>query len=163
MQPRHKLQRVRHQEGNESTNSYLRPSPLWRIFPRSRDLQPGSVWQYLLSQLQWHHLLIPFYYRWSPENKEIIDDYTYLPFGKGPRGCMGFRFAIEQMKLAICTLIQKFEFFPAEETLVIVISGGCNNLFPYSNISIVQEKMQFRNGFLPILIPTNTTVGVRLR
>lgn len=56
--------------------------------------------------------------RWSPENKSSILPYTYLPFGGGPRGCIGSRFAMEQMKIAMCTLISQFEFYPAEETMV---------------------------------------------
>lgn len=56
--------------------------------------------------------------RWSPENKANRNPYTFMAFGVGPRNCLGMRFALEEMKIAICCLVQKFRFFPVEETPV---------------------------------------------
>ncbi len=56
--------------------------------------------------------------RWSPENKANQSPYTFMGFGAGPRNCVGMRFALEEMKIAICTMVQKFRFFPVEETPV---------------------------------------------
>jgi cytochrome P450 len=41
-----------------------------------------------------------------------------MGFGAGPRNCVGMRFAMEEMKIAICTMVQKFRFFPVKETPV---------------------------------------------
>lgn len=56
--------------------------------------------------------------RWSPENKSKRNPYAYMPFGMGPRNCVGMRFAVEELKLAICDLVRKFRFFPVPETPV---------------------------------------------
>lgn len=80
--------------------------------------------------------------RWSPENKSKINPYTYLPFGGGPRGCLGTRFAMEQMKLTICSLISRFEFYPVEKTL---------------------PKMKYMDGYAIVAQAVNTTVGLRAR
>jgi len=58
--------------------------------------------------------------RWSPENKANINPYAYMPFGQGPRNCVAMRFAREELKMVLCTLIQQFRFFPVEETPVTI-------------------------------------------
>ncbi|KAL6035176.1 hypothetical protein STEG23_011471 [Scotinomys teguina] len=54
--------------------------------------------------------------RFSKENKGSIDPYVYLPFGNGPRNCLGMRFALISMKLAVIRVLQNFSFQPCEET-----------------------------------------------
>ncbi|NXU73276.1 CP3A9 protein, partial [Oreotrochilus melanogaster] len=54
--------------------------------------------------------------RFSKENKESIDPYTYLPFGAGPRNCIGMRFALLTLKVAIAILLQHFTFQTCKET-----------------------------------------------
>ncbi|CAM4520056.1 cytochrome P450 3A9-like [Lepidochelys kempii] len=56
--------------------------------------------------------------RFSKENKEVLDPYTYLPFGAGPRNCIGMRFALLSMKVAIASLLQNFTFRPCKETQI---------------------------------------------
>ncbi|XP_068941480.1 cytochrome P450 3A24-like isoform X2 [Petaurus breviceps papuanus] len=56
--------------------------------------------------------------RFSKENKESMNPYVYLPFGIGPRNCIGMRFALVNVKLATCRLLQEFSFRTCKETQV---------------------------------------------
>jgi cytochrome P450 len=50
--------------------------------------------------------------RWTPEFRKKLPRAVYLPFGFGPRMCIGFGFAIQEMKLILSELLLKFEFKP---------------------------------------------------
>ncbi|XP_062551078.1 probable cytochrome P450 9f2 [Armigeres subalbatus] len=46
--------------------------------------------------------------RFSEENKASINPMTYLPFGIGPRNCIGSRFALMEIKAVVYYLLLKF-------------------------------------------------------
>lgn len=48
-------------------------------------------------------------YRFSDENKDSIVSGTYLPFGLGPRACIGSRFVLMEAKLLMFYLLVNFE------------------------------------------------------
>lgn len=48
--------------------------------------------------------------RFSPENKDKMVPYSYLPFGEGPRICIGMRFGMMQTKVALTILLKHFLF-----------------------------------------------------
>ncbi|KAL1509590.1 hypothetical protein ABEB36_004301 [Hypothenemus hampei] len=54
--------------------------------------------------------------RFSDENKDEIKPYTYLPFGSGPRNCIGSRFAILEAKCLLYNLLLNFEIVPIKKT-----------------------------------------------
>jgi len=52
----------------------------------------------------------------SAENKAKRNPYAYLPFGTGPRNCIGMRFALVESKAAIAHLIHSFRVEPTSKT-----------------------------------------------
>ncbi|KAF5272084.1 hypothetical protein FQA39_LY01167 [Lamprigera yunnana] len=56
--------------------------------------------------------------RFSDENKGSINPYTYIPFGIGPRHCIGNRFGILVVKTLMVSLLSRFEIVPVEKTVI---------------------------------------------
>ncbi|XP_009991983.1 PREDICTED: cytochrome P450 3A12-like [Chaetura pelagica] len=54
--------------------------------------------------------------RFNKESKEAFDPYTFLPFGAGPRNCIGMRFALLIVKVAVVVLLQNFSFRTCKDT-----------------------------------------------
>nr|ARO50425.1 cytochrome P450 [Chironomus tentans] len=54
--------------------------------------------------------------RFSEENIKNIRPFTFLPFGEGPRNCIGMRFGQMQSKIGITKLIKNFKFSPCDKT-----------------------------------------------
>nr|CAD7581153.1 unnamed protein product [Timema californicum] len=56
--------------------------------------------------------------RFSEENKKLRPSYTYLPFGEGPRFCIGMRFALMQTKVGLVGLLSRYKFSVCEKTAI---------------------------------------------
>ncbi|KAH9528103.1 Thromboxane-A synthase [Dermatophagoides farinae] len=54
--------------------------------------------------------------RFMPENRHNIVPYTYLPFGGGPRNCIGMRFALSEAKLGLANLLKNFIIIATDKT-----------------------------------------------
>ncbi|MEZ5871174.1 MAG: cytochrome P450 [Nitratireductor sp.] len=48
--------------------------------------------------------------RFWPQNREKIDRYQYLPFGAGPRICIGAGFARQEAVIALAVILSRFRF-----------------------------------------------------
>ncbi|KAJ3640966.1 hypothetical protein Zmor_027498 [Zophobas morio] len=59
--------------------------------------------------------------RFSEENKHKINSSAYMPFGTGPRNCIGSRFAILESKLIIFYILRNFEVVQIEKTQVPIV------------------------------------------
>lgn len=81
--------------------------------------------------------------RFSKKNKDSINPYIYLPFGTGPRNCIGMRFAVMNMKLALVTLLQNFSFKPCEETQIPLKLNAQGIIQPEKPIVL---KVELRDG-----------------
>lgn len=54
--------------------------------------------------------------RFHPGNRETLDRYQYLPFGAGPRVCIGATFAMQEAVIALAILLSRFRFDTLPET-----------------------------------------------
>ncbi|XP_060525154.1 probable cytochrome P450 6a13 [Cylas formicarius] len=55
--------------------------------------------------------------RFSEENKSKRPNFTYLPFGEGPRMCIGMRFGLLQSKVGLATIIRRFKIALNDKTI----------------------------------------------
>jgi len=54
--------------------------------------------------------------RWTAELEGSLPRYAYLPFGGGPRICIGNRFAMMEATLILAALAQRFRFATTPES-----------------------------------------------
>ncbi|GBP26432.1 Cytochrome P450 9e2 [Eumeta japonica] len=56
--------------------------------------------------------------RFSDDNRHNIKPFTYMPFGVGPRNCIGSRLALTEVKSMVFDLLRHFELSPASKTRI---------------------------------------------
>lgn len=56
--------------------------------------------------------------RFTEENKNGRPPFTYLPFGEGPRNCIGMRFGLMQVKTGVSHILSRYEVTPCKDTQV---------------------------------------------
>jgi cytochrome P450 len=54
--------------------------------------------------------------RFHPEAREKIDRFQYLPFGAGPRVCIGASFAMQEAMIILATLMSRYRFDAVPDT-----------------------------------------------
>ena len=45
-------------------------------------------------------------------------NFCHMPFGEGPRSCIGMKFAIMEVKITLVAILRKYKFGKAPETQV---------------------------------------------
>lgn len=56
--------------------------------------------------------------RFEPEQVKSRPNCTFLPFGDGPRNCIGLRFGMLQARVGLITLLKSFEFSASSKTTI---------------------------------------------
>jgi len=82
--------------------------------PKSMDLI-ADVWSLHNNEELWG----PDVKEFKPErfeSKSLPHPYAYMPFGAGPRLCIGMRFALLEMKVALCTILKRYRIEQCAET-----------------------------------------------
>ncbi|MDD9722150.1 cytochrome P450 [Sulfitobacter sp. PR48] len=80
-----------------------------------REIRPGDTVMIPIYALGRNELLWEDPDRFDPErfaDRKAIDRYAYLPFGDGPRICIGASFALQEAVIILATLLSRFEFTP---------------------------------------------------
>ncbi len=67
--------------------------------------------------------------RWTSEQVTNLPDCAYLPFGDGPRACIGRHYAIQEALLVIATIAQRYQLH---------LSAG-QTITPYSSITLAPK------------------------
>jgi cytochrome P450 len=78
-----------------------------------REVRAGDTVILPIYALHRHHDLWPDPDRFDPSrfaNPKAIDRFAYLPFGDGPRICIGANFALQEAVIILATLLARFRF-----------------------------------------------------
>lgn len=81
-----------------------------------REVRPGDTVMIPIYALHRHEMLWEDPDSFNPERflGQKPDRYAYLPFGDGPRICIGASFAIQEAVIVLATLLARFKFTPIE-------------------------------------------------
>jgi cytochrome P450 len=80
-----------------------------------------------------------YFCRFRKENKQQIKPYSFLPFGAGPRSCIGSRFAMLETKIAMVRVLKQFSFMPCDESKDIELE--CRGaIVPKNGINVIIES-----------------------
>ena len=78
-----------------------------------REIRPGDTVILPIYALHRHQLLWPEPDRFDPArfaDPKAIERFAYLPFGDGPRVCIGANFALQEAVIILATLLARFRF-----------------------------------------------------
>lgn len=85
------------------------------------DIRKGATilimpWTLHRHELYWERPRVFDPRRFLPENREKIGRFQYLPFGAGPRVCIGATFALQEAVIALAVLMRRYRFDVTDET-----------------------------------------------
>ncbi|XP_038146923.1 thromboxane-A synthase [Cyprinodon tularosa] len=84
--------------------------------------------------------------RFTPEAKASRHPFVYLPFGAGPRNCVGMRLAQLEIRMALVHLFHKFSIEACSETKVPLDLKSSSTLGPKEGIYVKIKKRSSGHG-----------------
>lgn len=85
--------------------------------------------------------------RFLPPARASIDRYLYMPFGAGPRGCIGSVFALQEVMIVVASVVREFE---------LDVAPG-HQVWPLHRITLRPR------GGLPMTVRRRSQPGVEMR
>ena len=75
--------------------------------------------------------------RFNPNNEQSYPTFAYLPFGEGPRNCIGKRLALMNVKMTLITILKDLHFKKTTDTEVpLDLNSGSLTLSPVNGIKL---------------------------
>ncbi|NXW56494.1 THAS synthase, partial [Eurystomus gularis] len=78
--------------------------------------------------------------RFTEEAKKERHPFAYLPFGAGPRGCIGMKMGLLETKLTLLRVLQKFQFKACPETEIPLQLKSTATLGPKNGVYIMLQS-----------------------
>ncbi|XP_033370653.1 thromboxane-A synthase isoform X4 [Parus major] len=78
--------------------------------------------------------------RFTEEAKKERHPFAYLPFGAGPRGCIGMKMGLLETKMTLLRILQKFQFKACPETEIPLQLKSKATLGPKNGVYIMLES-----------------------
>ncbi|XP_030069772.1 thromboxane-A synthase isoform X1 [Microcaecilia unicolor] len=74
--------------------------------------------------------------RFTAEAKQKRSPFAYLPFGAGPRSCIGMRLALLELKITLVRVLQKYKFETCSQTQIPLLLKSHSTLGPKDGVYI---------------------------
>ena len=78
--------------------------------------------------------------RFMPENKDSIEPFAYMPFGQGPRACIGYRLSLMEMKTVLVKMVKSYYLEKAPELHVPLVVKPKATMAPAEPIYVRVRK-----------------------
>jgi len=88
----------------------LGPDRLGDVEVRPRSLVVVAPWVVHRHRLLWEEPELFEPERFAPDRRALVPRFGYLPFGAGPRICIGAGFAMQEAVIALAMIVQRFRF-----------------------------------------------------
>lgn len=115
------------------------------------DLAPGTILLPCIYQLHHREDLYPEPKQFRPERflERQFSPYEYVPFGGGSRRCLGMALALHELKLAIATILGKFDLALTRRRPEVPVRRGVT-LAPRGNLSlrVLQKNIAGKQSFI---------------
>lgn len=80
--------------------------------------------------------------RFNETNRASRHPFVYLPFGEGPRNCIGMRFGLMQIRVGLITMLREFRVLPGVNTPVPLELDVTSNMpMPKGGVPLLVERI----------------------